>query len=102
MAVSILLARQRSGTGALGSCLDQHPMISYVGEVFHDDSIDRPPNYFWFLIKSLQSDPSVALPNSNGKRLDAYLAFLESQGKKPNILIDVKLRSLHHFNAHWL
>lgn len=101
MTVTIILARQRSGTGALGSVLNKHHMISYFGEVFHDDAIDSPPNYFWFLKKMVEKNVRAMLPNSNDARLDEYLTFLESQSKKPNVAIDVKYRSTHHFNAHW-
>ena len=102
MTVSVLLARQRSGTGALGSVLDQQPAVSYLGEVFHDDAIGKAPNYFWFLTGLIKDAPEIALPNATGRRFDLYTDFLKSYAKKTNVVIDIKYRSTHHFNAHWL
>ncbi len=101
MALHVLLARQRSGTGALGSLLDQHPQISYYGEVFHPDEIDREHNYFNFLLKKAKGDPNNALPSANEQNYRDYIAQLESSGQKGSVLIDVKYSSTHHFNGYW-
>lgn len=46
MSVVLLLSRQRSGTGALTSILEQHPNISYCGEVL-DPSCKGRPFFKW-------------------------------------------------------
>jgi hypothetical protein len=102
MTLSVILARQRSGTGALGTVLDQHPEIKYMGEVFHHDKVDKPPNYFWFIRRKLEKDPDIILPNESQRRFDAYARFLEKRSGRINTVIDVKYSSTHHFNAHWL
>ncbi|HEY5238308.1 MAG TPA: hypothetical protein VIJ62_08010 [Rhizomicrobium sp.] len=102
MALGVIIARQRSGTGALGSVLDQHPSVSSLGEVFHHDAIDREPNYFWFLRNLIEKDPDMGLPGAYGKRFALYADFLKARTKKAHTIIDIKYSSLHHFNAHWL
>lgn len=102
MPLNVLLARQRSGTGALGTVLDQQPDIKYMGEVFHHDAIERPPNYFWFLRRKLQKDPDIVLPNEGPRRFDAYAQFLQKRCPRKHAVIDIKYASTHHFNAHWV
>lgn len=102
MALNVLLARQRSGTGALGTVLDQHPDIKYMGEVFHHDAIQRPPNYFWFIRRRLGKDPDIILPNEGPRRFDAYAEFLQNRCSRKHAVIDIKYASTHHFNAHWV
>lgn len=102
MTLSVVLARQRSGTGALGTVLDQHPDIKYMGEVFHHDKIDKSPNYFWFVRRKLDKDPDIILPNESQRRFDAYAKFLERRSGRIHTVIDVKYSSTHHFNSHWL
>lgn len=102
MTLFVLLARQRSGTGALGSTLDQHPSISYLGEVFHHDAMDRPPNYFWFLQNLITEKPELAFPDAGPERWDRYAEYLCSMSKKNYLLVDIKYASTHHFNQHWL
>ena len=102
MTIHILLARQRSGTGALGSTLDQHPGIDYIGEVFHTDGVERPENYFNFLYGRLKADPRRGLPDASNKNFMEYMAHLAAtQKKKSNLIIDVKYSSTHHFNGGW-
>jgi hypothetical protein len=102
MTLCVLLARQRSGTGALGSTLDQHPQISYLGEVFHHDAMDKPPNYFWWLRQAVGENADMAMPNSGPARWERYAEYLKANAKKPNQIVDIKYSSTHHFNHHWL
>jgi LPS sulfotransferase NodH len=102
MAIHILLARQRSGTGALGSTLDQHAAIRYLGEVFHTDGYEREDNYFNFLLARLTSDPRRGLPDANDRNFTEFMEHLAAtQAGKPNVIIDVKYSSTHHFNGGW-
>ncbi|MGH6889583.1 MAG: hypothetical protein ACREHF_10345 [Rhizomicrobium sp.] len=102
MPLNVLLARQRSGTGALGTVLDQHPDIKYMGEVFHHDAIGRPPNYFWFIRRKLEKDPDIILPNEGPRRFDSYAKFLQNRCPRTHAVIDIKYASTHHFNGHWV
>ena len=102
MPIAFMIARQRSGTGALGSILHQHPEIIPTGEVFHPNGIGKgDKNYFTFLQVELAKDPGLALPDRAAERFDRYLDYLETKFKKKWILIDVKYRSLGHFNGFW-
>lgn len=102
MTIHILLARQRSGTGAFGSLIDQHPAIRYLGEVFHTDGYDRPVNYFNFLLGKVSQDPRRALPDANERNYQEYMAHLrEAVTDRPHVVIDVKYSSTHHFNGGW-
>lgn len=102
MTIHIMLARQRSGTGALGSLLDQHPGIRYLGEVFHTDGYDRKVNYFNFFLQKVTENPRRALPDACEQNFAEYLAHLrETITGKPNIILDIKYSSTHHFNGGW-
>lgn len=101
MPFALLIARQRSGTGALGSVLDKHPQLKYVGEVFHPDNADQPENYFGFLQRLVAGDPSRALSGSNEQNFEEFVAYLESMFPNVTIVIDIKYRSLHHLNSGW-
>jgi hypothetical protein len=102
MTFCAMIAKQRTGTGALGSVLDQHPSISYVGEVFHHDAVDSAPNYFWFLRNLVKEDPGMILPDLNVRRFGLYSDFLETRKGRLRTVVDIKYSSLHHFNAHCL
>lgn len=101
MSVVILLAMQRSGTQALGSVLDQHSSIEYLGEVFHDKHIDRPGNYFGFLKNRIVQDVSLAFPDQAPERFKQYLAYLDTIMQKDISVLDVKYASTHHFEKYW-
>ena len=103
MPVAFLVARQRSGTGALISILHHHSDIASVGEVFHPDAPDvqGSRDYFPFLKDLLTKDPLLALPGAARDRFDAYIAHLEKLYPDQLILIDAKYRSLSHFNGEW-
>jgi hypothetical protein len=97
--LSVILARQRSGTGALGSVLDQHPAVTYLGEVFHDQALEQESCYFNFVLGRLSSDAKW-LYRSPHDRFREYHEFLVSRFG-PNVVLDVKYQSTHHFNGFW-
>lgn len=98
---ALMIARQRSGTGALGSILDQHPSLHYLGEIFHPNNIDQNDNYFNFHLNRIADDPSNALPDSNERNFEAFVDYIthSSGGKLP--VFDIKYRSFHHLNGGW-
>lgn len=99
--VCILIARQRSGTGALGSALDQWPDVSYLGEVFHPDHAGSKGNYFTHLLEQVTADPKNCLPEARDKVLLSFIARLSESAKKNHIIVDVKYSSAHHFEGAW-
>ncbi|MDP2520802.1 FkbM family methyltransferase [Shimia thalassica] len=102
MTIAFLLARQRSGTGALGSVLQKHPNIFYVGEVFHPDNIDTDKwNYFRFLRDFGIEPDKLTNPDCSREVFDTYCDFLKDRLDTKVIVIDVKYRSFHHFTAGW-
>ncbi|HEY1614772.1 MAG TPA: hypothetical protein VGF97_13885 [Rhizomicrobium sp.] len=102
MTAFVLLARIRSGTGALGSVLDQSPSMKYLWEVFHEGFADKPPNYFHFMRQLSKEYPDAWMPWQARMRFDKYIEFLSSWSGKRDVLIDIKYNSLHHFNATWV
>lgn len=92
---------QRSGTQALGSILDQHASIEYLGEVFHDKHIDRASNYFGFLTNRIAQDVSLAFPDQAPERFKQYLAHLNALSQTDISVLDVKYASTHHFEKYW-
>lgn len=101
MSVVILLAMQRSGTQALGSILDQHASIEYLGEVFHDKHLERTGNYFSFLKQRMETDADLVLPHQAPERFRQYLAHLTTVARKEVSVLDVKYASTHHFEKYW-
>jgi hypothetical protein len=101
MPLHILLATQRSGSGALGSLLDQNPDIGYLGELFHPDGILESDNYFAFLKNILKSNPDRGLPVSSKENFNDYIKFLTDKSEKKDLIIDIKYDSTHHFNGEW-
>lgn len=102
MKYALLLARQRSGTGALGSVLDKHHELKYLGEVFHPSNVGQEENFFTYYLKRVQIDPREALPD---RKFSIFEEFLAEQSKRyggRTIIVDVKYRSLHHLNGGWL
>lgn len=102
MSICMLIARQRSGTGALNSILSQHENIVCVGEVFHPNNLSSDKvNYFnWFNNEAYKIKNSDIILN-NEKNFNDYLLFLENMFPNKKIIIDIKYRSLHHFNGGW-
>ncbi len=101
MKYAILLARQRSGTGALGTVLDKHPELKYLGEVFHPGNLGQEQNYFTFLRQKAAADPEAALPD---RQYETFLEFLDRMNELfggRTLIVDIKYRSLHHLNGGW-
>ena len=96
---ALLIARQRSGTGALGTVLNKHPQLRYLGEVFHPENIGKFVCYFSFLLEAVERDKKASLPDRGIQNLDE---FLESTNGSPGLpILDVKYSSLHHLNGSW-
>ncbi|APF39517.1 FkbM family methyltransferase [Chelatococcus daeguensis] len=97
----LLVARQRSGTGALGSLLDwrNHPQFYYLGEIFHPDGLGDRHNYFTHLRDYVREDPLNALAQNAPQNFRRFLATFAGEGR--TLLPDVKYDSLHSLNGPW-
>lgn len=98
----VLLARQRSGTGALGTILDKHDQVKYLGEIFHPDNVGSSNNFFTYKLKAIKENPELALPNRGIELLDGFLDWKADLIKDNLPIIDVKYSSLHHISNPWL
>jgi LPS sulfotransferase NodH len=101
MEYGLLLARQRSGTGALGSVLEQHPQLKYTGEVFHPGNTGQAQNFFTFLRDAVAQDPDMALPTNRSVVFEQFLAGEAEQFGHKKLIVDIKYNSLHHLNEGW-
>lgn len=95
----LLIARQRSGTGALGTVLDRHRALHYLGEVFHPSNYGQTKNYFSYYKVALERDPELCLPDRVEERLKGFLDTIREPGVTP--IVDVKTNSLHHLSPGW-
>jgi len=95
--IVFLFARQRSGTGALSSLLNQHPDCNYLGEVFGSAHEAHPHHYFNWLQKAVLADPSLVLPSHALDRLHAYLDYLRGAVDEGVLVLDLKISQAHHF-----
>ena len=89
-----LIARQRSGTNALGSALNNHPDIFYLNEVFHDHPLIKGRldggltiyNYFYFITQVYNK--SISDLCNIREVFDLYIQYISSNSnKKINIMI---------------
>lgn len=92
----ILLARQRSGTGALGTILDKHSQIKYLGEIFHPNNVGSANNFFTYQLKAIKKDPELVLPGRGLELLDGFFGWKADLIKNQLPIIDAKYSSLHH------
>lgn len=99
--VCVMLARQRSGTGALGSMLDQYPGFSFIGEVFSPDLIGEKENYFTHLLERVTADTRNCLPNAHDENIATFFEKLCRGASSDNIIIDVKYNASHFLNGYW-
>jgi hypothetical protein len=99
--VSFMFARQRSGTGALGSVLDRHPQLKYVGEVLHPEDTANEDNFFGFLAANETFSAAFCDPRRRTEVVERYFEWLTERYQPRLPVIDVKYRSLHHWNGSW-
>lgn len=98
----ILLARQRSGTGALGTILDKHNQVKYLGEIFHPGNVGNSHNFFTYKLEAIKKNPELVLPDRGIELLDGFLDWKADLIKDQFPIIDVKYSSLHHISNPWL
>ena len=105
--LTILLARQRSGTNALLSVLATNPDIFCFDEVFRRDDLMRPDpvqvrgNYFNFLQEYAAGDITRTFPDRHEQVFVDYLDHLRRLTDRRLIVADVKYNSTHHISGVW-
>jgi hypothetical protein len=105
--VTVLLARQRSGTNALRDVLDSHPEVFCLPEVFQAQPSPKArheveANYFNFLDERRGEIKGVLTSEETQEELFLeYLAHLGSFSEKPQMVVDIKYNSAHNVDAPW-
>lgn len=105
--VTVLLARQRSGTNALRDVLDSHPSVFCLPEVFQAEPSAKArheveANYFNFLDERRSEIKRVLTSEEAQEALFIeYLRFLGSFSEKPRMVVDIKYNSAHNVDAPW-
>jgi hypothetical protein len=99
--IGFLFAQQRSGTGALGSVLDKHPELKYLGEVLHPDDQSNPDNFFRYLKETAGQAVQFAEPATRFSVVEGYFANVINRYPGVLPIIDVKYRSVHNWNGGW-
>jgi len=108
MAIVVLLARQRSGTNALGRALDTHSQFAYLNEVFHDGParVGEPEtpltkfNFFNFC--RTPAGLQLSHPLDSAERFVAYIEYINKASAKNYSVLDVKYNSIFNVVAPWL
>jgi len=105
--VTVLLARQRSGTNALRDVLDSHPQLFCLPEVFQSQPSPKArheveANYFNFLDERRDEVKRVLTSEEAQEELFLeYLRFLGTFSEKPRLVVDIKYNSAHNVDAPW-
>ncbi len=99
--IGFLFARQRSGTGALGSVLDRHPGLKYVGEVLHPEDQANDANFFRYINSNRDVAAAFADPKRKIEVIKEYRDWLVARYAPRMPIVDIKYRSLHNWNGAW-
>lgn len=94
----LLLARQRSGTSALGSIMNKHSQSYYLGEPFNLSNFGKPKNFFSYKEAAILADPSLMRPDNNQKLWDGFITTMNKKHGSTGF-IDVKYNQTHHLNG---
>lgn len=94
----LLLARQRSGTSALGSIMNKHPDLFYPGEPFHIGHANKETSFFHFKEQMIRQDPSAFLPDRDPELLAKFVGQI-NQRYKSTPFLDVKYNQTHFLNG---
>jgi hypothetical protein len=116
--ITLLMARQRSGTNVLRRCLSTHNKIYSINEIFdtgiyNNSNFDLYSNNYLELISENKSDligsyysynfdymNNTKKPITNLKTFEKYVNFIREVCPAENIIIDIKynhIRNLHGF-----
>ncbi|MEN9932759.1 MAG: hypothetical protein RIS17_1332 [Pseudomonadota bacterium] len=101
MSYVLLLARQRTGTGALNSALEKHPNIKYLGEIFNPNDVNSETNFFRFYEKEIKARGKKTWPNIKAAVFQRYIKIMHERYKRKTLITDVKYNNLHHLDGNW-
>jgi len=94
----LLLARQRSGTSALGSIMNKHPDVVYPGEPFHIGHKNKTTSFFHYKEKRVKEDSTFLFPDHDQELFEGFVKTLNKQfGGKT--FLDVKYNQTHYVNG---
>jgi hypothetical protein len=105
--VTVLLARQRSGTNALRDVLDSHVEVFCLPEIFQAQPSPKArheveANYFNFLDERRdQVKPVLTSEKLQEEFFLDYLRFLATFTDKRHLIVDIKYNSAHNVDAPW-
>jgi hypothetical protein len=105
--ITILLARQRSGTNPLRARLASHGDIFCFEEVFSlinkasDDPLKRDTNFFTFLETYASGDVTRIFPDRHDDLFRDYLEYLRCYASESLSVVDVKYNTTHFFAEAW-
>lgn len=94
----LLLARQRSGTSALGSIMNKHPELFYPGEPFHIGHSNKETSFFHFKDRMIQQDHTAFLPDRDPELLSKFIGQI-NQRYKSTPFLDLKYNQTHFLNG---
>lgn len=101
MGFVLLLARQRTGTGALNTALEKHPNIKYLNEIFNQDNAKLDTSFFRFYERQVRAHGRKTLPNLKFGIFERYMNSMRDRYKVNTMVIDTKYNNLHHLDANW-
>jgi hypothetical protein len=99
--LALLITRQRTGSGALGSILHRHPKLFYTGEILHPDDRNNPHSFFSHLADTPERAAAYADPNTRAALVQSYFAHVTAATAPRMPVLDIKYRSLQHWNPGW-
>lgn len=101
MSYVLLIARQRTGTGALNSALEKHPNIKYLNELFNQDNTRFDTSFHRFYEKEVKGLGKKTWPNIRSRIFDRYIKVMHDRYQRKTLIADVKYNNLHHLDGNW-
>lgn len=87
---TLLIAQQRSGTGALGSLLGAHPRVAYLGEVFHPGDVASTSNFVNQIAHNPDDVTAYARRTDIDRLWNLFLERCARQFGKDQLIVDIK------------
>lgn len=97
--IVFMFSRQRSGTNALNSILNQHNDILCTWEIFDTQCQNEQYRFFNYINKL--NKPYLYIISHKYELFDDFIKFIINSTSKNNIIIDVKYNSINSINSIW-
>jgi LPS sulfotransferase NodH len=98
---ALLITRQRTGSGALGTILHRNPDLFYAGEVLHPTDGKNELNFYTYLNAHPDQALHFANPNTRVGAIKQYLTHLQEKTSPRGLVLDIKYNALHQWNQGW-